>query len=108
MNWSDEGFVLNARKHGESALIVSLFTPHHGRHLGLVRGGAGRRARGVYQPGNYLKADWRARLDEHLGSYQCELLRPHGAQWLDDPLRLAGLSAACAVGEASLPEREPH
>jgi DNA repair protein RecO (recombination protein O) len=108
VNWSDEGFVLNARRHGESAVIVSLFTAHHGRHAGLVRGGAGRRQRGVYQPGNYLKADWRARLEEHLGSYRCELLRPHGAQLLDDPARLACLSAASAVAEMSLPEREPQ
>ena len=27
---------------------------------------------------------------------------------LDDPLRLAGLAAVCAVADASLPEREPH
>ncbi len=100
--------MLNSRKHGENAIIVSLFTANHGRHAGLVRGGTGRRARGVYQPGNYLKADWRARLEDHLGSFTCELLSPHGAQFLDDPPRLAGLSAACAVAEVSLPEREPH
>ena len=30
------------------------------------------------------------------------------AQVLADPLRLAGLSAACALAEGALPEREPH
>ncbi|HEX9837251.1 MAG TPA: recombination protein O N-terminal domain-containing protein, partial [Alphaproteobacteria bacterium] len=52
MDWTDEGIVIAARKHGETSAIVTLLTRGHGRHLGLVRGGAGRRARGLYQPGN--------------------------------------------------------
>ncbi len=108
MEWTDEGIVLSARKHGESAAIVNLLTEGHGRHAGLVRGGAGKRARGIYEPGNRVRATWKARLEEHLGSYTCELLRAGAADWLDDPLRLAGLSAVCAVAEAALPEREPH
>ncbi|MCH7942383.1 MAG: recombination protein O N-terminal domain-containing protein [Proteobacteria bacterium] len=34
-----EGIVLSARKHGESAAIVTLLTRAHGRHLGLAHGG---------------------------------------------------------------------
>ncbi len=108
MQWSDEGIVLSARRHGESAVILSLLTRDHGRHAGLVRGGAGRRARGQYQPGNRVDATWRARLAEHLGNYTCEPLGGAVATLLDDPARLAGLAAACAVSEAALPEREPH
>lgn len=108
MDWQDEGIVLSARKHGESAAIVSLLTAEHGRHAGLVRGGAGRRARGIYQPGNKVTAAWRARLEEHLGTYTCELVAAHAAPVLSDPLALAGLSAACAVAEAALAERESH
>ncbi|MGB8274442.1 MAG: DNA repair protein RecO, partial [Alphaproteobacteria bacterium] len=96
------------RRHGESSAIVSLLTEGHGRHLGLVRGGAGRRAAGTYEPGNEVAARWRARLDEHLGTYTCEVKRAHAAAILDDPLRLSGLAAACAVADAALPEREPH
>ena len=108
MNWSDEGIVLSARKHGEHALVVQLLTHRHGRHAGLVRGGTGRRARGIYQPGNGVKAEWRARLAEHLGSYTCELVAAPTAALLDDPLRLSALAAACAVAESALPEREAH
>ncbi len=108
MDWNDDGIVLAARRHGEHALIVQLLTREHGRHAGLVRGGAGARQRGNYQPGNFVAAQWRGRLPEHLGAYVCEVKRSHAAPLLDDPLRLAALSAACAVGEAALPEREPH
>ncbi|MDJ0951296.1 MAG: DNA repair protein RecO [Alphaproteobacteria bacterium] len=108
MHWSEDGIVLSARKHGESAAIIQLLTRMHGRHAGLVRGGAGRRARGIYQPGNRVTATWRARLEDHLGSYTCELLSSPAAALLDDPARLAGLAAACAMAAAALPERAPH
>jgi DNA repair protein RecO (recombination protein O) len=108
MEWSDEGFVLSARKHGETSTIVTLLTRDHGRHLGLVRGGSGRRARGLYQPGNRLKVTWRGRLAEHLGSFGCEMIEAVAAPLMGDPLRLAALSSLCAVAEAALPEREPH
>ena len=108
MEWTDEGVVLGARKHGETAVIVQLLTRDHGRHAGLVRGGSSAKQRGLYQPGNIVSAHWRGRLAEHLGAYRCEMTRGHAALLLDDADRLAVLSAACAVAEAALPEREPH
>ncbi len=108
IEWSDDGIVLSARRHGESAAIVSLLTRAHGRHAGLVLGGAGRRARGVYEPGNRVAATWRARLSEHLGHYACELAESRAAALLDDALRLAALASATAILDAALPEREPH
>lgn len=108
MEWTDEGIVLAARKHGESAAIAQLLTRAHGRHAGLVHGGGGAKGRGLLQPGNRLQVHWRARLAEHLGSYACEQLHSGAATILDDPLRLAALASACALAEAALPEREPH
>jgi DNA repair protein RecO (recombination protein O) len=108
MLWEDEGVVLALRRHGESAAVVSLLTAAHGRHAGLVRGGAGRRARPVYQIGNRLRVTWRARLPEQLGSFTGELQEAIAAALLDRPDRLAALGAACALLEATLPERDPH
>ena len=45
MQWSDEGIVLGSRRYGEGNAILELMTRAHGRHLGLVRGGAGKRMR---------------------------------------------------------------
>jgi DNA repair protein RecO (recombination protein O) len=108
MEWRDTGFVLMARRHGESALIVELLTREHGRHAGLVRGGQSPRRRALLQPGNKLTACWRGRLPEHLGSFDCELVEPHAARFLDDPDRLAALTAAVALLVIALPEREPN
>lgn len=108
MEWHDDAIVLAARKHGESSAIVSLLTRDHGRYAGLVRGGSDRRKRGLFQPGNRVRATWRARLAEHLGSFTCEMTDAVAAAQMDDPLRLAALSSVCAVAETALPERESH
>jgi DNA repair protein RecO (recombination protein O) len=108
MDWTDSGFVLAARRHGESGLIVDLLTAEHGRHAGLVRGGQSPRRRALFQPGNSLSVQWRGRLAEHLGTFECELLEANAAALLDDADRLAALNSATALLIASLPEREPH
>ena len=107
MEWYDDGIVLATRKHGESSAIVTLLTREHGRHAGLVRGNTGRHKRGLFEPGNKVRASWRARLAEHLGSFNCEMTVAVAAPLLDDRLRLGALSAVCAVAETALPEREP-
>jgi DNA repair protein RecO (recombination protein O) len=108
LEWTDNAIVLSSRKHGESSLIVSLLTDTHGRHAGLVRGGSSGRNRGLYEPGNLVRAKWRARLPDHLGTYTCELTRSVAADFMKDRLKLCGLSAVCAVTDSALPEREPH
>ncbi|MGH7095372.1 MAG: DNA repair protein RecO [Stellaceae bacterium] len=108
MEWRDSGFILTARRHGESAAIVEVLTAEHGRHAGLVRGGQSPRRRALLQPGNEVAMAWRARLAEHLGTIECELVRAHAARFLDDPERLAALAAAAALVAEALPEREPH
>ena len=107
MEWSDEAIVLASRRHGETSAILSLLTAAHGRHAGLVRGGASKRWRGVLQPGNEITATWRARLEEHLGAYTLEPVRSHAVLY-DKPGPLAALTSACALVEMALPERAPH
>lgn len=108
MHWQDDGIVLSVRRLGETNAVVNLLTPGYGRHAGLVRGGAGRKLKGILQPGNELRVEWRSRLAEQLGTFAVELKTARIAHLLDDPLKLAGLSSACAMTEAALPEREAH
>src|SRR5258706_15210441 len=82
MEWTDEGIVLGVRRHGESSAIVELLTRSHGRHLGLVRGGAGKRMRPLLQPGNSVTTVWRAGLPEQLRSLRIEGPRVRGGALL--------------------------
>ena len=108
MDWRDHGILLSLRRHGESAAIIDVFTESHGRHAGVVRGGAGRRLAPILQPGAQLDLTWRARLEEHLGSYQAEPLRSRAAAALSGRLALAGLNAVTALLSFCLPERAAY
>ncbi len=107
MEWADEGIVLGVRRHGESSAIAELLTRGHGRHLGLVRGGAGPRMRPMLQPGNTVRAVWRARLDEHLGAYQLEGTRLRAAIVLATAHGVYGVTHLTSLARL-LPERDPH
>jgi DNA repair protein RecO (recombination protein O) len=107
MQWTDEGIVLGARPHGETSTILELMTREHGRHHGLVRGGAGRRMRPVLQAGNLVSAVWRARLDQHLGYYTVEGLNLRVAALLNRSHALFGMAHLAAMCRL-LPERDPH
>ena len=107
MEWSDEGIVLGVRRHGESSAIVELLTRDHGRHLGLVRGGAGKRMRPLLQPGNSVVTVWRARLDEHLGYYALEGTRLRAATMLASSYAVYGVTHLASLARL-LPERDPH
>ena len=107
VEWRDTAIVLAVRKHGESSAVATILTQEHGRHAGLVRGARSVRMRGVLQPGNLVRADWRARLAEHLGTMSVELVEARTAPLLTDPGRLAALASACAITDSALPERQP-
>lgn len=108
MEWSDDAIVLSWRPHGETGLVLELLTRDHGRHAGLVRGGTSRRVKPGLQPGNSVHVGWRARLEEHLGSFTCELARARAGELMESRERLAGLNAFTSVTSAAMPEREAH
>ena len=107
MDWRDQGIILATRKHGETSVILEVFTPVHGRHAGVVRGGISRKMTPILQPGGQVDLHWRARLEEHIGSFSVEPLRSRAAV-LGDRFALAGLNAVTALLSFALPEREPH
>ncbi|MGB7288322.1 MAG: DNA repair protein RecO [Salaquimonas sp.] len=107
MEWKDKGLILGVRKHGETSAIVEIMTEQHGRHLGLVRGGRSSRMRPVLQPGNSVHIEWRARLSEHLGTFQIEGDQLRAAHLMDTPLGIYGLQTI-ANHLRLLPERDAH
>jgi len=108
LDWRDQGILLSTRRHGESAAIIEVFTEAHGRHAGVVRGGASRKIAPILQPGAQLDVLWRARLEDHIGTYQVEPLRSRAAIAMSGRLPLAGLNAVTGLLSFCLPEREAH
>ncbi len=108
MEWRDEGALLSVRQHGESSAIIEVFTARHGRHAGVVRGGASRKLVPLLQPGAQLDVSWRARLDEHIGAFSVEPLHARAPAIMADRLALLALGSIAALLGFTLPEREPH
>ncbi len=107
MQWTDEGIVLGVKRHGESSGILELLTRAHGRHLGLVRGGFSSRLKPILQPGNSVSATWRARLDEHLGTYTVEPLDLRASNFFSASHAVYGVTHLATLMRL-LPERDPH
>ncbi len=103
MKWQGEGLILSVRRHGESSAVVSLLTRDHGRHAGIVR--LTQKNRSIIQPGNYVQANWSARLPEHLGAFQVELISSTIARIMSDSLRLTALLALFSTLDRLLAER---
>lgn len=108
ISWTDEAVLLATRPFGETSVIIDVFTDTRGKQSGVVRGGTSRKIAPHLQPGAQLSVSWKARLDDHLGSFTVEPLRSRAAAAMGHRLSLAGLNAVCALLSLVLPDREPH
>ncbi len=109
MEWDAPAIVLDARPYRRGRR--DRHRDDRGAWRRIAASPAAGTARGqaaVWQPGNLVQVRWVARLADQLGSFSAELVHPAAALAMDDPLALAMLTAACAVAEGALPEREPH
>ena len=108
MEWRGAGILLSVRRHGESSAIIEVFTPERGKHAGVVRGGTSRKLAPSLQPGAQLDLAWRARLEDHIGTFAVEPVRSRAAVVMSNRLALAGLNAVTGLLSFCLPERAPY
>ncbi|NBC20385.1 MAG: DNA repair protein RecO [Alphaproteobacteria bacterium] len=105
MHWSDDAIVLGGRRFGESGLILDTLTATRGRRAGLVYGGAGRRKRAQFEPGNSVRVNWTGRLEHQLGHFDiAEATCERAARLLDRPLALSALASVTALLRGVLDE----
>ncbi|HUI20925.1 MAG TPA: DNA repair protein RecO [Methylocella sp.] len=107
MEWRDDGLILGTRKHGETSVIVEAMTRAHGRYFGLVRGGRSKRMQPFLQPGNHAEFVWRARLDEHLGTFSVEPVKLRTARLMASAEALHAVCLVAALLRLAA-ERDPH
>ena len=105
MQFTDEGYIINIRKHGENSLILTVLTRFHGKLVGYVKGGHSKKNLGVYQPGNLISLDAYARLEENMLSFRTELLRPSAVNFIGDAAKLSVLTSFCELANACMPEK---
>ena len=79
--------------------------------MDAISGWCGEGARAAFglcsSPAICLRVTWRARLSEHLGGFNVELIEAHAARVLDDAAALAAIGSLAGLARL-LPERDPH
>lgn len=104
MQFQDEGYIINLRRHGEKSLILTVLTRHHGKLVGYVKNCLTKKNLGVYQLGNRVSVDAYARLEENMWSFRVELLSPAAVNFMNDARKLAALASLCSLCNEALPE----
>lgn len=107
MEWRDEAILLGVRPQGESAGLVTLFTPTHGKWAGRVTGAQNTKKKAWLVPGNGVEANWHSRLEEQLGTFSLEPAHNRAAYVFDEPVRLLALSYIATLTDQTVTERLP-
>lgn len=106
--WTDEALILAVDKFGDYDAIVHLFTPAQGMVRGMVKRGLTSKQRPDMQPGTLIEANWKARLEQHMGTITLEAKHSYATRVMADPLKLAAVGSAMSLLRAVLAEHDPH
>ncbi len=108
MQFTDEAIILSSRKFGERDLICQFFTRTRGIYGGFVKAGQSRKKIATYEVGNVAHIDWKARLDDQLGTAEAEVTQAIGGHIISDMKRLMAVLSASVLLRRTLAERDPH
>ncbi len=106
--WTDEALILAVDKFGDYDAIVHVFTPAQGLARGVVKRGFTSKQRPDMQPATLVVANWKARLEQHMGTITLEAKHSYGMRVMADPLKLAAVGSAMSLLNATLAEHDPH
>lgn len=105
MEWRDEALILGGRRFGESGLILDVLTRTKGRRSGLVYGGASKKKRAQFEPGNTVELSWSGRLEEQLGRFTvAELVTSRAGRHLDRREALSAITTIAALLRGAVDE----
>jgi len=90
MHWEDNAIILGAKPFGETSIILEVFSENHGLHRGLVKGGASKSKKALLQPGNWVNINWKARLNEQLGTFSLEVDKYYSVNLIQNVTMLYG------------------
>lgn len=107
MNFKDIGIIIEKRPLKENALIITLFTEKHGLYSAVVPQ-ITKKSRAIYQEGNIVDFLWQARLEEHLGTAKCELIKSYSGFLIINKTKLYAFNSIVNLIKLTFHEREPH
>ena len=107
MEWNDKGILLASSPYGENFKILQFFTKENGIHNGLIRYSK-KNINFEIQPGNQFNIRWKARLQEHLGTFELDLIKNRTSSFFINKSFLIAFNSVTSLIISSLPERERY
>ena len=106
MYWTDVGFLLSKNNFDENSIIIEAFTLRHGKHSGIVYGGASKKQKRNFQIGNKILLNWRSKGQNKPGYFNIELIKPISPMFFDDKKRSICILSATSIIKILLPENQ--
>lgn len=108
MNFRDRGIVILKKKLKENMVIITVFTQKHGVYSGSMRQAASSKRSNIILEGDIVDFFWSARLEDHLGSVKCELVKSNNIYIMSSQTKLYAFNAITSTILSAFHERESH
>ena len=107
MQIDDEAIILKKKKYGESSLLITFFSYHHGINIGLVKGVL-KKDFGIYEVGNNVYIKCNSRLEIQLLNCKFELIKNYSIIFFDNDIKLNTLLSICSLIDLCFPHKLPQ
>ena len=107
VEWSHSGIIVGRKPLSEKDAALMIFTENSGIISGVLKNRMQKKHQAL-QLGDCVSATWRARLPEHMGTWQVEPLKSYGAISLGARSEMEVFSLILDMCRFFLPERHPY
>jgi DNA repair protein RecO (recombination protein O) len=109
MKFSDQGIIISQKKYGENSLIVKVFSRDHGIYRGFVNSIKSSKSRSIFQIGNLISFEFRARNEDNLGQFAAvDLVKSYCSNIMFDALKINCANSIFSIVDHCFLERENH
>ncbi len=109
MKFSDQGIIISQKKYGENSLIVKVLSHNHCVYRGFVNSIKSSKSRSIFQIGNLISFEFRARNEENLGQFiNVDLAKSYCSKIIFDALKINCVNSLFSIIDHCFLERENH
>ena len=74
MKINDHGIIISIKKYGENSLLLKIFSQNNGIFSAFIKSAKSSKDKVIFQIGNLISFEYRARIEENLGQLYFQLL----------------------------------
>ncbi len=109
MKFSDRGIIIGLKKYGENSAIIKIFSQNHGIYRGFAKNIKSAKVRSIFQAGNLISFEYRARLEDNLGQFfSCDLENSYCAKIIFETAKLDCVNSLFSIIDSCFLEHEEH